>query len=122
MPDLAMRYLLNRVRKTGLHDFDLRMDGAVIDLLLSEIPLGPQSRQWIAALYLKLAFPDAKRDRQSKARAQELFAAGMKQYLEGQGKKPGEVERAVAEALHIDPATLRQRRSRKRRALVTINR
>jgi hypothetical protein len=116
MPDQAIRYLLGRVRKTTIHNIDLRMHGAIVDLLLSEIPLGPLSRQFIAAQYLKLAFPNAKRERQIKARAQDWFATGLKQHLAGQGKTPGEVERAVAEALHISPATVRQRNSRKNRA------
>jgi hypothetical protein len=124
MRDQAMQYLLNRVRKTtGSRDFDLRMHGAIVDLLLSEIPLGPQSRRWIAELYLKLAFPDAKRDRKIRQSAQCLFADGLKQYLlQSTDKSPGEAEREVADVLCVSPETLRQRRSRKKRRVVTIHR
>jgi hypothetical protein len=135
MSDHATEYLLRRLHKTTADNFDLTLHGAVVDLLMSDIPLEPRSlgRQWLAELYARLAFPSKKRDKASRKRAQLKWADCAKQHLiaygltpddddkrtmmrdeDRQGLPPGEADKIVANILGVSPGAVRVRRSRQK--------
>jgi hypothetical protein len=116
MPDRATQYLMRRVHGASVDEFDLQMHGAVIDLLLSEIPLEPHSvaRQLMAELHERLTFPSKRRDNASRQRAQLIFDDYTKRHLIAKGKLPGEADEAVADILRVSTQALRKRRSRRK--------
>jgi hypothetical protein len=111
----AKQFLLDRLK--GVDDANMydEMHRGMVDLLRSDIPLDPQSRQRVADLFERLAFPDAKAKLHMKNRGFAFAVAEMKRLYRDQGKTAGEAENDIAEAFGLTVETLRQRMLRARK-------
>jgi len=88
---------------------------AMVDLLLSDIPLDRYSRDSIAESLRRLAFPDPKAEREMKKQVFARAVADQKRYLESRGMTAAEAEKLIAEQFGLTVETLRQRIQRTRK-------
>jgi hypothetical protein len=103
-----------------VRDRDAEVKRAIVALVASDAPLGPDLRRLLAGELQRLYFPpkDAGRELQKmKAEASANWFAHLKEFLRTRDGTPvKDIEAMAAEALGIEVAALRQRvrRARKR--------
>jgi hypothetical protein len=109
----AIQFLLDRMKGVEVSVFDDEMHRAMIDLLRSDTPLDRTSRQWIADLFFRLAFPNRADEAQGKRRVEAAAAELMKRCYQERGMTALEAEEAVAEDLGLKSVdALRKRMQR----------
>jgi hypothetical protein len=109
----VMEFLRDRLNRTSEANFDDEMHRAIVDLLRSDIALDRGSRELIASLLWRLAFPNTEAQRKTKRRAEMQFAEVLKRHYRERGMSGLEAEQQVVESLGLDSvAALRKRRHR----------
>ena len=95
----AMQFIFDRLK--GVKDANVydEMHRAMVDLLRSDIPLDRKSRQWIADLFWRLAFPNPASEARQKRRLRAEMADDLKRICEECGMTALEAEQAVAKDL-----------------------
>jgi hypothetical protein len=85
---------------------------STIDLIKSDVPLDPRTRQLIAANLQRLLFPNTARDRREQRQREIEDIEDLRRRLENQGMMAKEIEVEIAKALGISVAALRKKMQR----------
>jgi hypothetical protein len=113
----AMQFLLDRTKGVDVSVFDDEMHRAMVDLLLSDMPLDLDrlTRQLIAYRLSRLAFPNPPKEKLQKRRMEADVAASLKRRYQERGMTALEAEQTVAENLGLTSVdALRKKRQRAR--------
>ena len=106
----AKQFLLDRLMGVTVEDFDDAMHRAMVELLRGDIPLDTQSRQWVADLFERLAFPDAKAKQHMENTVFASAVAVLKRLYRDKGKTAEEAENAVVKAFGLTSVGALRRR------------
>ena len=118
-------FLNERLRGARPEDFLRKALQALADLVASDVPLGPLTRQFAASELRRLSLPDSQRnrcDRDAKLAAGVKAADGLKHVLLADGMTPGEADAAVVDCLgkalgisNVESLNKKRQRARRRK-------
>jgi hypothetical protein len=96
-PSPAMQFIYKKIKGVSVEQFDLALQQASIDLLVSRVPLDNEARHFIAAVMHRLVYPEeVQKDRIA---AKLRYIEGMRAWLIGRGDSQVEADNKIAEEL-----------------------
>ena len=105
----AMQFITQKLKGVPTGEVDDKVKLAVVELIKSDTPLDPRTRQLVAGDLYDLYFPNPQRDRVRKRQLENAHIEVTKRHLLRRGMPFAEVEREIAKVFNISVAALRKR-------------
>jgi hypothetical protein len=106
----ALEAICERLKGVGPDRVDDEVRRATVDLLLSDIPLDRNARDWIAGMLQ--SFLNTHRAAQEKWEVDRYFDASLKRFLQKRGMTATKADEQIADVLKVSVSALKKRRQR----------